>query len=267
MPSLPMYFPSAFSLSQALQCANLVEAAYAQYAQWLQQDKPRKPEDFNWTPPADMAGWSFSAPVWSILSELHYINESEPFGFAASDPNGEVYLVFRGTESAQDWVDDLEVKQTSYPWQSGVGLVHDGFLKLYTSLRDLALQAVDGLKPAGNLWVCGHSLGSALSSLAVLDLHETWPDQPLQHYNFASPRVVDPSFASYYNGLAVPTYRVVNDSDLVPEVPPGVTDNWVYQHLGLSIDFTASYSSVEADHSMADCYLYAINNPDAPMNG
>lgn len=266
MPSLPMYFPSAFSLPQALQCANLVEAAYDQYEQWLQQDKPRKPSDFNWQPPS-MSGWSFSAPVWSILSELKYINESEPFGFAASDPTGVVYLVFRGTESAQDWVDDLDAKQAEYPWQSGVGQVHAGFLKLYTSLRDQALQALDGLKPGGDLWVCGHSLGSALSSLAVLDLQTQWPDQPLQHYNFASPRVVDPSFAAYYNGLNIPTYRVVNDSDLVPEVPPGVTNTWVYQHLGQAVTFTASYNSFAGDHSMADCYLYAIDNPNAPMNG
>ena len=67
--------------------------------------------------------------------------------------------------------------------------------------------------------------------------------------------------------LTSTTYRVVNDSDLVPEVPPGVTDSWVYQHLGLAVTFTASYSSFAGDHSMADCYLYAINNPDAPMNG
>lgn len=266
MPSLPMYFPSTFSLTQALQCAALVEAAYDQYEQWLQQDKPRKPSDFNWQPPS-LIGWSFSAPVWSILSELKYINESEPFGFAARDSNGAVYLVFRGTESAQDWVDDLEAKQVAYPWQSNVGQVHEGFLKLYTSLRDLALQAVDSLQPTGNLWVCGHSLGCALSSLAVLDLQVRWPDQPLQHYNFASPRVVDPTFAAYYNALPVPTYRVVNDSDLVPEVPPGVTDTWIYQHLGLAVTFTASYSSFAGDHSMADCYLYALDNPNAPMNG
>ncbi|WP_137823268.1 lipase family protein [Pseudomonas sp. D(2018)] len=266
MPSLPMYFPAAFSLSQALQCANLVEAAYDQYDQWLQQDKPRKPSDFNWQPPS-ISGWGFSAPIWSILSELKYINESEPFGFAVSDPNGDVYLVFRGTESAQDWVDDLEAKQSAYPWKADVGLVHDGFLKLYTSLRDLALQAVDSLKPAGNFWVCGHSLGCALSSLAVLDLQQAWPGQAIQHYNLASPRVVDPSFAAYYNGLDVPTYRIVNDSDLVPEVPPGVTGKWVYQHLGQAVTFTASYTSVEDDHSLASCYLYALNNPEAPMNG
>lgn len=264
MPSLPMYFPPAFSLSQALLCADLVNYGYAQYDQWVTQGKPRKPEDFTWQlPPLD--GWQFSVPVWSVLSELHFLNESEPFGFAARDPEGAVYLVFRGTDTVQDWLDDLDLPQRSYPWLNDVGLVHDGFLKLYTSLRDLALQAVDELRPQGPLWVCGHSLGSTLSSLAVLDMRERWPGLSLQHYNFASPRLASPAFAGYYNALEVPTYRVVNDSDLVPEVPPGVSDNWLYQHLGQAITFTASYASVAGDHSLADCYLYALNNPQAPM--
>ncbi|MHA6494847.1 lipase family protein [Pseudomonas borbori] len=266
MPSLPLYFPQGFSLSQALLCAQLVSAAYAQYGQWLAQHRPRRPQDFQWQAPT-MPGWRFSAPVWSILSELHFLNESEPFGFAARDPQGEVYLVFRGTDTVQDWLDDLDVDQRDYPWQAGLGKVHDGFLKLYTSLRDLALHEVDGLQPSGPLWVCGHSLGCTLSSLAVLDIRERWPDLPLQHYNFASPRLAAPDFAGHYNGLQVPTYRVVNDSDVVPEVPPAVTDVWLYQHLGLPVTFTASYNGIGANHSLADCYLYALENPQTPMRG
>ncbi|HBX55395.1 lipase family protein [Pseudomonas sp. UBA2684] len=264
MPSLPLYFPEAFVLPQALLCAQLVSTAYDQYTQWQTQDRPRRPQDFTWQPPA-LAGWQFSAPIWSILSELHFLNESEPFGFAARDPQGAVYLVFRGTDTVQDWLDDLDAEQRSYPWQAGVGQVHDGFLKLYTSLRDLALQAVDSLQPNAALWVCGHSLGCTLSSLAVLDVRERWPDLPLQHYNFASPRLAAADFAAYYNALQVPTFRLVNDSDLVPQVPPGVTGRWIYQHLGLAITFTASYAGVAADHSLADCYLYALLNPQSPM--
>ncbi len=264
MPSLPMYFPPAFSLPQALLCAQLVNCAYQQYDQWMAQKQPRKPEDFRWQMP-EMPGWQFSSPVWSVLSELHFLNESEPFGFAARDPKGAVYLVFRGTDTVQDWFDDLDVPQRSYPWQKDVGLVHDGFLKLYTSLRDLALQALDDMRPEGPLWVCGHSLGSSLSTLAVPDMRERWPGLALQHYNFASPRLASPSFAAYYNGLNVPTFRVVNDSDLVPEVPPGVSGAWLYQHVGQAITFTASYASVPGDHSLADCYLYALNNPQTPM--
>ena len=266
MSSLPLYFPPGFSLNRALTCAQLVAQAYAQYRQWQAQGSPHRLQDFTWQAP-QMPGWRFSVPIWSILSELHFLNESEPFGFAAANAQGETYLVLRGTESAQDWLDDLDAEQKTWPWSDGQGQVHAGFLKLYGSLRDLALAALDSLQPQGSLWVCGHSLGCALSSMAVLDMHERWPDQALQHYNFASPRLAAPEFAAAYNGLGVPTFRLVNDSDLVPEVPPGVTDTLLYQHLGLAVTFTASYSGIEANHSLTGSYLYALENPQAPMRG
>lgn len=265
MPSLPLYFPEKFSLPQALLCAQLVDSAYQQFEQWTAQGKPHEPNHFHWQAPA-MAGWLFSAPVWSVLSALHFINEVEPFGFAARDPQGAVYLAFRGTCTAQDWLYDLELHQQHYPWQPDAGLVHGGFLRLYTSLRDQALLAVDDMHPAQSLWVCGHSLGSSLSSLAAVDMRVRWPSLPLQHYNFASPRLASPTFARHYNSLNVPTFRVVNDSDLVPTTPPGVVHTWLYQHLGQAVTFTASYASLAGVHSLADCYLYALNHPHAPMN-
>ena len=81
MSSLPLYFPQNFSLDRALRCAQLVEQAYAQYQQWQVQGRPRRPQDFHWNAP-QLDGWRFSAPIWSILSDLRFINESEPFGFA-----------------------------------------------------------------------------------------------------------------------------------------------------------------------------------------
>lgn len=267
MSSLPLYFPEHFSLERARRCARLVDQAYDQYRQWHAQGRPRQPREFVWQTPGE-SGWRYSQPVWSILSDLHFINESEPFGFAAANDQGETFLVLRGTDSVQDWLDDLDLEQASWPWSNGVqGKVHAGFLKLYTSLRDMALTALDSLQPSGPLWVCGHSLGCALSSMAVADLLERWPDQPLEHYNFASPRLAAPDFATAYNALGVTTFRVVNDSDLVPEVPAAALDGLLYQHLGLAVTFTASYASIEANHSLADCYRYALANPQAPMKG
>ena len=107
MSSLPLYFPPSYQLPRALLCAQLVLLAYDQYAQWQAQQRPRNPEHFHWQQP-QLAGWQFSAPIWSILSEWYVRNESEPFGFAARDPQGDCYLVLRGTESLQDWLDDLD---------------------------------------------------------------------------------------------------------------------------------------------------------------
>ena len=50
-------------------------------------------------------------------------------------------------------------------------------------------------------------------------------------------------------------------------MPAAVSGDLLYQHLGLALTFTASYASVAANHSMTDCYLYALQHPQAPMRG
>jgi hypothetical protein len=86
------------------------------------------------------------------------------------------------------------------------------------------------------------------------------------HYNFASPRVGDPGFAYGMNwSVQTPTFRIVNTEDVVPDVPPPLTGNTIYQHVGTPVDFTAEYLSIGGNHSMADCYWYAINNQAQPQ--
>ncbi|WP_263143943.1 lipase family protein [Pseudomonas sp. RIT-PI-AD] len=266
MSSLPLYFPAGYDREQALRCAVLVGHAYDMHSQWHRQGSPSRPRAFAWAAPVP-AGWQFSAPIWSVLSGLPYLSEAEPFGFAARDPQGAVYLVFRGTDTLPDWRDDFAADPSHYPWQQRVGLIHDGFLKLYRSLRQHALQALDDLRPGGALLTCGHSLGCSLSTLAVLDIREQWPDQPLEQYNFASPRLGDPAFAAFYNALRIPTYRLVNDSDEVPQTPPAARRGRYFQHVGWPVTFSASYPGEALAHSLADCYLYALEHPDAPMRG
>jgi len=144
MSSLPMYFPSDFDLETAQLCAELTAHAYRMYAQWVEQDKPRKEDRFRWQTPSD-TGLRFSSPIWSTIRTLFITNDSEPFGFVASDGAGKGYMVFRGTASVNNWFLDLDSDQEPYDLAPGYGEVHDGFLKLYRSLRDDALKALDHL--------------------------------------------------------------------------------------------------------------------------
>lgn len=264
MSSLPLYFPPDCSPQRALLCARLLAQAYEQAAQWRAQGAPRRPQDFHWQAP-NWSGWRFSAPLWSILSGLPCIRESEPFGFAASNAEGESFLVLRGTDSALSWLDEVGKAQLPWPWGMTEGTLHGDALGLYVSVRDLALAALDSLQPNGPLCLCGHGLGGAISSLAAFDLRERWPDQPLEHYSFGSPRLASPAFAAAYAALQVPTFRLVNDSDRVAETPPAALEGRLYQHLGVPVCFTASYQGVEANHALVGCYQYALEHPAAPM--
>jgi triacylglycerol lipase len=66
----------------------------------------------------------------------------------------------------------------------------------------------------------------------------------------------------------VPSFRIVNTEDVVPGVPFAVTDDifatYLYKHAGTPVDFTATYDSTGNNHSMLDCYLYAVNHPAQP---
>ncbi len=88
---------------------------------------------------------------------------------------------------------------------------------------------------------------------------------PVLHYNFASPRVGDPVFAGALNGGPVPTFRVVNTEDIVPDGPPSVIGTLIYQHVGTPVDFTAQYGSIGDNHSLDISYIYAINHPEDPQ--
>jgi predicted lipase len=272
--STPIYFPpSPFDFAQAVICARHVEVAYQMYAQWIAQGKPRKEEGFKWTAPTG-TGFTYSAPVWSQEhAVLNLFNVSEPFGFIAKDDsNGDAYVVFRGTDSIEDWAADANAEHEPYDLVPGYGSVHHGFLKLYHTLRGDLFQQLEALaKSPPRLYITGHSLGSGLSTVAVPDILRNTAvgaggQTPIQHYNFASPRTADPVFAAAINQSGVPTYRWVNSEDLVPTLPPSLFGKFNYEHIGTQISFSAQYGSTAGNHSMTDCYAYALAHPDQPSS-
>lgn len=267
MANLPMYFPPApFDLDDARMCAKLVDTAYDMYRQWVTQHKPDA-TSFKWQPKGPSL--HYGKPIWGVSRVLVIFKEPEAFAFLGWSDDQTAYLVFRGTESAADWADDLDAEQRSYRLVPNFGLVHDGFLDIYESMSSAVIDALNALPPAKKLFITGHSLGSALSTLAVPDViaHTSYqPDKlPLFHYNLASPRVGDAAFATAYLANGVATYRIVNTCDLVPEVPAAVLDDIVYEHVGIPVDFSAQYRSIGGNHSAKDSYLYALLHPDNPQ--
>jgi len=261
-----MYFPAApFALADAVKCAALVDIAYDQYTQWVNQDYPYT-ANFQWNPMN--TAYTFSTPlIWPYDEGLY----DEPFGFVAQDnATRDVYLVFRGTQSHADEVQDAKIYQTPYSIvQEDYGQVHTGFYEIYTALNSQIHTAIAGLMPFKRFVFTGHSLGCGLSSLAVPDIItntsvKPGPNLTVMHYNLASPRVGDPQYAYMMNNNGVPTYRIVNTEDVIPDGPPSFTDGYLYKHIGISVDFTAQYDDTLDNHAHNTCYQYALLNPDEP---
>lgn len=85
------------------------------------------------------------------------------------------------------------------------------------------LAAVEELRDAEQtVWFTGHSPGGALAMLAAAWLHFEDPRLTAQGvYTFGQPRTCDRALAKAYDeALSGRTFRVVNNNDVVAQVPP-----------------------------------------------
>lgn len=256
---MQIYLPPGFDRDAATYLATLIDTAYDMCAQWEAQQRPAA-ADFHWTPQGPTL--SYSAPVWGSCTLLAFFSRAEPFAYVAHSPDGlRGYVVFRGTQTPQDALSDLRAGLRDFSRVPAYGQAHEGFVEVYDTLSAALLAAVAAL-PASveQLWVCGHSMGSAFSTLAIPDLlaHSRFGPAQLLHVNLASPRVASTAFAGAYAENGVQTYRVVNTCDLVPELPPAVLGEDLYQHVGIPVDFTLQRGSIDANHSARDSYRHAL---------
>ncbi len=150
------------------------------------------------------------------------------FGVAHGDT---LVVAFRGSEETgiADWITDLKFVQQVFPYGEGGNKkvkVHYGFIQAYKSVRDAVLNEARNT-PYKKVICTGHSLGAALATLAALDIRYNFPDKEVRCYTFGSPKVGNKDFAKSYNKRVPETYRFVNGSDTVPNIPPGS-----YRHVG-----------------------------------
>lgn len=202
------------------------------------------------TPPD---GWEYVG-TWSGVDPYGvFFKDKEPFGVIFRDKAhpDTIILSFRGTDSMLDWWEDLFVSDVKFaPYNHNVTIpdldVSDGFNAIYTtsdghtqSMQHQLFEWLVKLNPS-TVYVTGHSLGSALSELFILDaaVSLTGKLQPqISCMNFACPRVGHKNFAHYYDSLpaqqnpATRTIRIVNHFDLVPKVPP--SEVLGYKHVGV----------------------------------
>lgn len=128
--------------------------------------------------------------------------------------------------------------QNSSPW------AHSGFLKAYRAVRVEVLQLLDimtaGKPSEWTIYVTGHSLGGALSTLCALELatRRGWAGGAggprIVNYSFGSPRVGNRAFADAFNDAVPCAWRVVNNNDAVALVPRLMG----YAHVGNKVQLT-----------------------------
>lgn len=149
-----------------------------------------------------------------------------------------IIVAFRGTEGKlKDWLTDAKIKQ--------VDQVHRGFKKaidevlpeiehtinLFIGKRLTVAEAASSPKnpEIPSVWYTGHSLGSALATLAVATMRRQGvPVDGL--YTFGQPRTGSRKWSRIFNqDFKDFAFRHVNNNDVVTRVPPRSLD---YRHIG-----------------------------------
>ena len=139
-------------------------------------------------------------------------------GFMASNDD-HILVTFCGSESFHDWWTNLTFTAETGPFPNTE--VHKGFQDaLVPTLIRIASDA-QRYNPASNkhIWIAGHSLGGALAVLlTAMLIAEEVPVAGL--YTYGAPRVGNKQFEEIFNARFQEAYRVVNQDDVVPHLPP-----------------------------------------------
>ncbi len=213
---------------------------------------------------------TFQDKVRQILQRQHRINIFSGIAFTSKQHN---VLVFRGTQTQAEWLQNLNAKQVKYDASDGkdYGAVHEGFLGLTKKLNPDPVAIAKQLDPTIPCYITGHSLGAAVATLLAMEIAQKVPQikDQIRLYTFAAPRVGSPQFAKVHSQLIPNSYRIVNLADSIPLVPPVSLGN-SYTHVGQKWGFLAQLEDTILNH-VVDTYQMAlnqgaeINQPDLPL--
>ena len=186
----------------------------------------------------------------SVVRDMWAMPNFQFFDIASTDTQAMAFsnddfivVAFRGTESKDDWGTNLDHKQVPLNDKFPDIMVHRGFntacLSVLPDIEKWVLSVGGkGDNPNKPLYIAGHSLGGALSTLAYAQW--TLRDSPISVNGVVTvgqPRVGTHKFVTTMNELGpCVLQRIFNTNDVVPTVPPTIKG---YQHYGNPIYFNA----------------------------
>jgi len=145
---------------------------------------------------------------------------------------GQCIVSFKGTNSPEDILHDLEISHSPVPWAVCPGCeVHDGFLSTFGQIQECIETSLNelGCPKGSSIRTTGHSLGAAVQALAMIHLsHAGWKIE--ESYDFARPRVGNENTANYLNKhFGDRTWRVTRKRDPIPLLPFYLVDvHWTH---------------------------------------
>lgn len=175
----------------------------------------------------DVAQYDVSKFNMELVSKLN--NEKTDIqGFVAKE-NKNMYIAFRGANTVNDYLRDLDVFYKAYPPSKRLFFkpkVHMGFFTGYESVKPDIVKAIQSNPDIENILITGHSMGAALAVYCAFDMNREFKTRNLSIilYTFGCPEVGNGPFVNKFKKELKNSYRVVNDEDIVAKINiPGLT--------------------------------------------
>lgn len=286
---------------QAAQYGQFVAAAYDMYA--VNNDDLR-PAPKSIPPGWELSAWiNMSDFLFQIKAPKFY----GIVVYETANPDNRI-IAIRGTEGIVEWLDDAaSIVMVPFKQVPSAGRVAFGFDNIYSTMKvvpvphtapghaavaepeltgsfgdqleQLALrrEAERGVErefAAGRIRrdrptvVTGHSLGSALATLFVLENSVKQKFDISLISTLASPKVGNLEFKHVFGALLLTSWRIVNIRDVVPKLPPTIPFILDYEHIDVAYSFDSwlfAKKNLGCYHSI-DTYLHWLDGslPLAP---
>ncbi|CAM9155887.1 unnamed protein product [Chrysoparadoxa australica] len=177
-------------------------------------------------------GRSWSGPTSGFeVSKTIYSKELDVKGYVGYKLGLGIVVAFRGTASFDNWITDFKYAQAPVAYEGCEGcLVHEGFYKCAQAVVADVWEEIRRIRTKmpitalSHVYVTGHSLGGAISTLVSLELAD---HMRVVNYSFGSPRIGNDDFAAYTASTLPSAVRVVHQADLIPHMPLRA---WGYKH-------------------------------------
>jgi hypothetical protein len=204
------------------------------------------------------------------------------YGIVKDFSSKKIIIVFRGSVGlgeSRDWQSNIKsflVKMKTPKSLKGKSnkdlLVHKGFYEYLFDNKEIIAgkqrydKIISDLEPlledGYKIWVTGHSLGAALSSIAAFKLADKeWIPKPVTCVSFASPFTGDAGYRTAYEQLEkdglLRYLRFTNYNDFVPAIPPALS--WRrFKHVGINIRLYDK--KIKMHHSSNNSFWKDIEN-------
>jgi len=143
---------------------------------------------------------SFGIDLYNNNISLKYYDVKH-LQFFTTEIGSNFIIVFLGSNERKDWFFNFLFRKKEVPYkEKGTNKkikVHSGFYKSYLVVRDIVHKELKGKR---SVLFLGQSFGSAVATLAALDVQYNFPEiHTIENYITGTPRVGNKYFVDSYN--------------------------------------------------------------------